>query len=118
MEQQAVVTVLRSSSPWWTVNITGNSDDTTIDKLIQNYQDLLKLGIKRVCLDLTQTNSEFTLVHRRTPDVLQVAMGFQKVAVLVGGAKTAFAIKASTKVPEDGFQVFYDVAQMSYWLDN
>ncbi len=117
MENQAVVNILRSTPKWWTVNITGSGDDTTIDELIRSYREILNLGIKRVCLDLTQTNSEFTLVHRRTPDVLQVAMGFQRVAVLVSGAKTAFAIKASTKVPEDGFRVFYDAAQLSNWLD-
>jgi hypothetical protein len=100
------VKVLRSTSKWWTVNIAGSSDDTTLDELIRSYREILRLGIKRVRLDLAQTNSEFTLVHRRTPDVLEEAMGFQRVAVQVSGARTAFRIKASTKVPEDGFSGF------------
>lgn len=45
------------------------------------------------------------------------ALEFQRVAVLVSGAKTAFAIKAATKGPEDRFQVFYDAVPLSRWLD-
>ena len=35
----------------------------------------------------------------------------------IGTFAEFIAIKASTKVPEDGFRVFYDAAQLSGWLD-
>jgi len=117
MEDSATVSVQRSTSKWWTVRITGTPNDATIDELIRSYQDVQKSGVRRVCLDLTQNNPEFTLVHRRAPEVLQVAMKFERVAVLVSEAKTAFAIKAATKVPEEGFRVFYDAEQRNRWLN-
>lgn len=114
MEQ--LTSIEKSHSKWWTVRISGPANDATIDELIRSYQDIQNAGIRRACLDLTATNPEFTLVHRRTPEVLQVAMRFQRVGVLVGDAKTAFAIKAATKVPEEGFRVFYDPHQRDAWL--
>lgn len=115
MEHHSVI-IQKSNPKWWTVKISGPANDATIDQLIRSYQDIQKAGVRRACLDLTGTDPEFTLVHRRGPEVLQVAMNFQRVAVLVGDAKTAFAIKAATKVPEDGFRVFYDPAQRDHWL--
>jgi len=117
MQEQTNVSIQRTKPRWWTVRISGPSSESSIDELIRSYQEVLKSGVKRVCLDLTPTNPEFTLVHRRAPEVLQVAMSFQRVAVLVGDAKTAFAIKAATKVPEEGFRVFYDSVPLAQWLD-
>jgi hypothetical protein len=117
MENTAVVKVLRTKPKWWTVEVTGMSSDGMIDEVIKSYQEVLGMGIRRVCLDLSRNNPEFTLVHKRTPDVLNVARKFDRVAALVSNAKTAFAIKASTKVPEEEFQVFYDPSQMSQWLE-
>jgi hypothetical protein len=117
MEDSATVSVQRTTAQWWTVTITGTPNDATMDELIRSYSDVLKSGIRRVCLDLTNNNPVFTLVHRRTPEVLQVAMKFERVAVLVSESKTAFAIKAATRVPEEGFRVFYDAGQKNSWLN-
>jgi len=110
------VSIQKTNPQWWTVKISGPASDAAIDELIRSYQNIQRAGMRRACLDLTGTDPEFTLVHRRTPEVLQVAMNFQRVAVLVGDAKTAFAIKAATRVPEEGFRVFYDPQQRDSWL--
>lgn len=116
MVQNTSVVTLKSHPRWWTVKISGPANDAAIDQLIRSYQEIQKAGIRRACLDLTDTDPEFTLVHRRTAEVLEVAMKFQRVGVLVGDAKTAFAIKAATRVPEEGFHVFYDSKQRDSWL--
>jgi hypothetical protein len=117
MDNKAIVNISRSTSKWWTITIEGISDDKTVDDQIRSFQEILRMGIKRVCLDLSQSNSEFTLVHRRTEDILQYAHRFQRVAVLVSNAKTAFSIKAAIREPEDSFRVFYQKEQLIKWLD-
>ena len=98
--------ILHENPKFTSVVITGKLAIEDIKKSGTIYVELLKKGVKRVFIDLSNADTDFAALVSSHDDLNKGLSGFEKVAIIVKDSGAAFKVKAAAKHNEK-IQIYY-----------